>query len=174
MQIHQLNMQYNTEQDRIIFRISTVSKEELRFFFTRRFVKLLWPILLDLIERDYKVREPEKSHIAGIMLPFEHDKMVSNANFAKEYSQDIQDYPLGDEIILLSQIKIKQASGGNILCLLPQKGRGVELNMNEKLLHSFCKLLQDNIKKAGWDLEVSYDEGLITIESASPEERLLH
>jgi hypothetical protein len=174
MKIHQLYMKYDGEQDRIIFRVNTVSKEECRFFFTRRFVKLLWPILLDLLERDYKDREPEQSHIAGTMLPFEHNKMTANADFGTTYSQDVQNYPLGEKTILLSQIKVKRAAKGYILCLHPKEGNGIELKMTEIMLHSFCKLLRDNVRKADWDMDVSFDEGLKMTGSILREERLLH
>lgn len=173
MQISQFNMQYDPEQDRIVFRLNTAGREEMRFFLTRRFVKLLWPVLIDAMVRNYKQREPDKSYIAGIMLPFEHSKIVSDGDFQTEYARQAEDFPLGEEAILLSQIKLKQAADGHILCLHPRKGTGVELKMREKLLHSFCKLLRDCVGKAGWDLEALLNEDLTAFGSTTPGQRMV-
>ena len=43
--------------------------------------------------------------------------------------------------------------GKRTLCFYPEKGQGVELAMDDRLLHSFCKLLADATAKADWALQ---------------------
>lgn len=43
---------------------------------------------------------------------------------------------------------------GNVLCMHPESGKGIELAMNETLLHSFSKLLTDAVSVSGWDIEL--------------------
>ncbi|GBC61689.1 hypothetical protein DENIS_2651 [Desulfonema ishimotonii] len=152
MQIHQFRMQFSPEQDRIIFSMNTLERDAFRFYFTRRFVRLLWPVLLQLLEEDYQRREPEKSHMADVMLDFEQEKVVSKADFQKKYEEDNTRFPLGEEALLLSRIQVRKGPDGNILCLLPGKGKGIEVPANPRFLYTFCKLMEDTVAKAQWDL----------------------
>lgn len=173
MQIHQFNMQFNPEHDRLIFRLNTTDHEEFRFSLTRRFVKLLWPVLIQLLEKEYKQREPERSHLANVLLPYEHQEVVSKADFSKPYEEKDRVYPLGEEPILLSRIQIKHTHQGDILCLLPTNGQGIELGAQPQFIHTFCKLLRDVVSKADWDMDfifVRQAESLIQ----APQNRVLH
>jgi len=158
MNIQQFNMQFNAEEDRIIFRLNTIHKEEFRFFFTRRFVKLLYPILIKLLENEYKIREPEKAYIARDLADFEHEKVVSSANFHKEYVENSDRFPLGKEVLLLTGIKVKEGPQGNILCLFGAGGKGIEFQVDSRFLHIFCELLQNVVAKADWELEFMLGE----------------
>ncbi|MCP4104710.1 MAG: hypothetical protein GY749_04105 [Desulfobacteraceae bacterium] len=172
MNIHQFNIQFNPEEDRIVFRLNTVNREEFRFFFTRRFVKLLWPVLLKLLENDYKVRDPEKSHVAKDLLGFEHDSIVSKADFTRKYSENVQNYPLGKDIILLTGIKVKQNQRGNVLCFFASKNKGIEFQVDNTFLHTFCEILNNVVKNAGWDIKLVFP-GKKQGESIPPD-RVLH
>ena len=50
MKLHQLKVEYDAEQDRLIMLVATSELVELRLALTRRFVKLLWPLLVKLAE----------------------------------------------------------------------------------------------------------------------------
>lgn len=154
MSIRQFNLQFNPEEDRLIFRLNTVNMEEFRFFFTRRFVKLLWPVLQQLLDNDLKRREPEQTHAAKEILAFEREKVVSQANFKQKYSEEVNQFPLGEDIILLTKIQVKQSPRGDILCLHPSSGGGIEFMVNNAFLHPFCKLLEDAVNKAQWELQL--------------------
>ncbi|MCP4111017.1 MAG: hypothetical protein GY749_36750 [Desulfobacteraceae bacterium] len=172
MKIHQFNIQFSPEEDRIIFRLNTVNKEEFRFFFTRRFVKLLWPVLLKLLENGYKAIAPEKSHVAKDLLEFEHDSVVSKADFTQKYSENVQTYPLGEDIILLNGIKVKQNPKGNVLCFFASKGKGIEFQVDNTFLHTFCEILNNVVKKAGWDMKLVFPRRIQG--EAVPSDRVLH
>ena len=46
MRLHQLKVDYDAEQDRLLMLVATSEGMELRLSLTRRFVKLLWPLLV--------------------------------------------------------------------------------------------------------------------------------
>src|ERR1700704_1586161 len=46
MRLHQLKVDYDAEQDRLLMLVATSEGVELRLALTRRFVKLLWPLLV--------------------------------------------------------------------------------------------------------------------------------
>ncbi|MFW6331803.1 MAG: hypothetical protein ACOC23_00735 [Thermodesulfobacteriota bacterium] len=152
MQIHQLNLSFSPEEDRIIFKFNTVQKEEFRFWITRRFLKILVPVLRKLLKAEYVRREPNKAHIADALMEFEQDRVISKSNFQKAYAVDIQDFPLGKDAILFTQIRLKKGPRGDILCLLPKQGRGIELGADHRFLHALCRLLKDVVRKADWNL----------------------
>jgi len=46
-----------------------------------------------------------------------------------------------------------------VLTLLPREGQGVNLALNDTLLHALCKLLQDEVEKAEWDMKLALPTG---------------
>lgn len=173
MTIHQFNMQYNPEEDRILLRMNTVNKEEFRFFLTRRFTRLLWPVLRQIMDNDLKRREPDKARFTNEMLEFERENVISKANFKQKYSENITTYPLGEAFILLSRIQVKRGPDFDILCLHPSNGRGIEFPVNNAFLHPLCKILKDTAAKAEWDLDpVLTDTNMAG--TAQPQKRVLH
>ena len=49
--------------------------------------------------------------------------------------------------------------GKHVLMLLPQQGQGVTLALDDTLLHGLCKLLQDVVAKAEWDMVLALPTG---------------
>jgi len=172
MNIHQFNLQFSPEEDRIIFRLNTLDRKEFRFFFTRRFVKLLWPVLLQLLGSDLQRRAPEASHAAKEVLEFERENVISKANFKQQYSVEPMTYPLGENCLLPTRIQVKQVSNGNALCLHDASGKGIEFVVNNAFLHPFCKLMEDAVNKAQWDMQLQ--GGWQGGKAPAPPERVLH
>ena len=48
--LHQINLGYSPEEDRILLRINTTGKTEYRLWMTRRYVKILWKLLTKSVE----------------------------------------------------------------------------------------------------------------------------
>lgn len=74
MQIHQFKLHFNPEEDRIFFLMNTTEHQEFRFCLTRRFIRILWPVLERLLENDYRRRQPVHAGQAKEILPFEQKK----------------------------------------------------------------------------------------------------
>ena len=43
-----------------------------------------------------------------------------------------------------------------MLCMHPKNGQGIELALNDQIVHSFCKLLSDTSEKANWGLDLKW------------------
>ncbi len=153
MAIRQFNLRFDPEQDRILFRLNTIHREEFRFSLTRRYVRLLGPVLKGLLEEEFKNRNPENMHLAGDLVSFEHQGAVSQADFGQAFDERVQQYPLGEEYLLLTGARVKRKEGGAFLCLHPSRGHGIELKANSHFLHIFVNLLKDAVGKADWGLE---------------------
>lgn len=154
MQIHQFKLQFQPEEDRVLFLMNTTDHQEFRFYLTRRFVRILWPVVERLLETDYRRRQPVHADQAREILPFEQERMVAQTDFQRQYEETPTSFPLGETPLLLTRIQVKSGTAGDILCLLPSNGPGVEIPGHPRFLHPFQRLLADVVHKAEWNLDV--------------------
>ncbi len=149
-------------EDRLLFRFNTTDHHEFAFWFTRRYVKRLWPILLKTLEElQPPITDNSDPGARAVVRSFQHEQMISQADFSTPYrdpkksghsSKDFQ-RPLGQKPILAARINIKPAAGNSrILALHPESGQGVELSLDARLLHFFCRLLAEGLKQSDWNL----------------------
>jgi len=158
-------------EDRILFRVNTKARQEFRFWLTRRYTRILWDSLSKLVaDRDdlESPAEPEseeeppplKDSLAeSAKTEMKHHEVVSQSDFETAYQESTY-LPLGEEPLLLFSVGIKpNPDGPPILCMHPEKGQGLEMAMNDQILHSFCKLIIDSTGKAEWNLDLKFAPG---------------
>lgn len=154
MRLRQIRIDYMPEPDRLLLRISTDDEAELRFWFTRRYVRGLWPALVQMVQVVGAAREHADPETRKALMEFEHDKAVRQADFATPY-QGARHLPLGPEPLLVSRLRAGPDGKGNaIVAMHPAQGQGIDLTMDAMLLHSFTRLLQNAVAKTDWDLDV--------------------
>ena len=156
VKLHQLKVDYNAEQDRLLMLIAASDAVELRMWLTRRFVKLLWPLLVKLAEEaSPRIRTQANPEARKALLGIEHQQAVQKADFSKAYEAKPRNMPLGEEPLLLGRIQTgHDRKGQPVLAMHPAEGQGVTLTLDAVLLHSVCRLLQAAVKKSGWDMEL--------------------
>ncbi|HEX7052478.1 MAG TPA: hypothetical protein VF211_00915 [Burkholderiales bacterium] len=156
MRLHQLKVDYDAEQDRLVMLVATSEAVEVRLALTRRFVKLLWPLLVKLAEdASPRIRTQANPEARRALLGIEHEHAVSKADFSKPYDAGGSARPLGDEPVLLTRIQTGHDRNGQpVMALHPSQGQGVTLSFDSVLLHSLCRLLQSAVKKSDWDMEL--------------------
>jgi len=136
--------------------ISTDDGVELRMWLTRRYVKLLWPLLVKLAEdASPRIRTQANPEARKALLGIEHEQAVSKADFSKAYEKKSRSVPLGEDPLLLGRIQTgHDRKGRPVLALHPATGQGITLTLDSVLLHSVCRLLQAAVKKSGWDMDL--------------------
>ncbi len=156
MKLQQLKVDYSAEQDRLLMLIATDDGIELRTWLTRRYVKLLWPLLVKLAEEaSPRIRTQASPEARKALLGIEHEQAVSKADFSKAYEKKSRSTPLGEDPLLLGRIQTgHDRKGRPVLALHPATGQGITLTLDSVLLHSLCRLLQAAVKKSGWDMEL--------------------
>ena len=156
MRLHQLKIDFDAEQDRMLMLIAASEKVEVRMWLTRRFVKLLWPLLVKLAEEaSPRIRTQPNPEARKALLSIEHEQAVSKANFSQPYDDSTRATPLGAEPLLLARIQTgRDPSGLPVLVLHPIQGQGLTLSFDTVLVHSVCRLLQAAVKKTDWDIEL--------------------
>lgn len=152
---NQIQIAYNAAQDRLLLRVKTVEHAEFRLWLTRRFVKLAWPALVQLLAADEVVSVQHTAEARQAVLAFEHEKAVSETDFKTRYAEDAEDLPLGEEPLLVNRMNVKKLDDGKYAFVFqPAQGRGMQLRMGRDMIHSVCKLLADTIGKIDWDLDL--------------------
>lgn len=171
----QMQLTYLPLEDRLLFRLNTLDDEELRFWMTRRYVLVLWPLLMPwLLPGRHGREEPETPAVpvsgppGGSALPDpdpllgavlardKHDEAIAGADFDTPY-QPSHTLPLGEAPVLLSRVVVKEGVPGQIiLSLHPEEGNGIDWVLDEPMLHSFCHLLMQVVRHSGWGFDLSF------------------
>lgn len=157
MRLHQLKIDYDAVQDRMLMLISTTDGVEVRGWLTRRFVRLLWPLLVKLAEESSpRIRTQPNPEARQALLGLEHEQAVAKADFSKPYAATpAPSKPLGDEPLLLARIRTGRDKDGHpLVALHPVEGQGLTLTLDPVLLHSVCRLLQSAVEKSDWNIEL--------------------
>lgn len=156
MKLHQLKIDFNAEQDRLLMLVSTDDGAEVRMWLTRRFVKLLWPLLVKLAEEaSPRIKVQANVEARKALLGIEHQKAVQKADFSKPFQETPRSTPLGAEPLLLARIQTgNDPKGLPVVSLHPTNGQGITLTLDEVLLHSVCRLLQAAVSTSDWDIDL--------------------
>lgn len=158
MRIHQLNVSHNDRQDRLLLRVNTQNAEEFRFWLTRRLSLRLMPVLQQTVGRmesnapQMVAPDPASQQI---LTDLQRDAFMQKADFKTAYVEQIQQLPLGEEPMLVTDVQL-QLQGSAVLLTLQDKGKApqqvqsCQLNLQPSLLHGLIHLLQQALVKAEW------------------------
>jgi hypothetical protein len=162
MKLHQLRLDYITEHDRLLLRISTDDGKEVLLWLTRRCVRLLWPLLVGMAQSSPKIALQGSPEARAALLGFEHEQALRGADFSRPYEVAERERPLGAEPLLVAQMQGgKDGDGNHVLSLGPPSGQGVNVALDDMLLHSFYRLLQKVVAGTDWDLTLSLPQASV-------------
>lgn len=160
MSIHQIQVRYDETQDRILLRLSTTDGSEFRFWLTRRFVKRLWGMLVQMLEWDQAVQQQHDVQTRRTVLDIQHEGYARQANYSKNFEETPRAMPFGEAPVVLAKARGKRRdSGTQVLSLHPQEGQGIDVTLDTKLLHIFSRLLREAVAKADWDMNLALHAG---------------
>jgi hypothetical protein len=159
MNIHQLSLHHDVLQDRILLRINTTAREELRVWLTRRLALGLQPHLerlgLEVMAPQAAVETPVADQEARqMMAEFKQQENLSKADFSTPYVE-ADTLPLGPDPLLITDIQMSPQTDGTILLgfqekLGPPPHRGFQARVKSDLIVGLQHLLRDAIQKAHW------------------------
>jgi len=169
MKLRQINIEYNAEQDRLLMRIASGESQEVLLWLTRRCVKLLWQVLLQLARSAPDIATQSHPEAKTALMGMRHEDAMAKTDFSKPYEASAKEHPLGAVPILVARIQTRRNDNGSfMLTLLPLKGQGINLNLNEELLHSLCGLLRKIASGTDWGLALDLPQAVAV---PLPEER---
>ncbi len=156
-QLHQINVEYSKVEDRVVLRLNTTDKKELRLFLTRRLVKRVWNMLQELLENTGAAKTMADPALRRAMVGFDQEKATPEESFAKPFDADAADFPLGAEPVLLTGLSFTAgAKPGALgkLALRTAGGHEVGIPAADVVLHSLTKMLANIVATTDWDLQL--------------------
>jgi hypothetical protein len=158
--IEQFQINYEALQDRLVFKLITKDQSEYRLWLTRRIVKSLWSVFMQVLDKHEHLQSTADQDKNKIEQQFEKEQKTKQEPFAKEaskYAINMKKTPFGEIPLLVSKITVKMGKNGiPVLGLYPDSGQGFNLPLNGSILHAMLKLLREGANRGEWDLELEY------------------
>ena len=154
-QLHQIQVAFVPLHDRLLLRVSTGDRSKYRFWITRRYLKLLWPVLGKLATDDPIVHQQTDATAKQEVVNFRREQVMQQSDFSQSFDESENEMPLGDEPVLLARIQTKTAAaGGHVLSLHPEQGDGIDLAISGNLIHALMGLLTTAVGQSDWDIRL--------------------
>jgi hypothetical protein len=159
MNIHQLNVQYDERQDRLLVRVKTVQEQEVRLWLTRRIgVKLVEPLMTAVarIEAlDPAVTLADEAS-RKILIDLKQEDFLQKADLQTPYSNTTTALPLGELPMLVTEVTIHLHANGLTQLVIKdggdegQQARNCTLNLQSFMVHGLLHLLQQAVHRSQW------------------------
>lgn len=154
MSIKQLNTTYLLQEDRILFRINTHSKEEFVFLFTRRIALFLLAATEHLVEKQLEQRHDPNT--AKAVADFEKKSLVDVGSSGPEFEAG-ESFPLGQAPLLVLEVTCSiappdQASGEALFSIdfVLANDQSINLKLPKPMLIAMRLLLENHGDQASW------------------------
>ena len=160
--LHQVHVEYEPAEDRILLKFNTMDRQELRLWLTRKFVKSFWDSLQKLLENLGRAGAQSDPALKKAMVGFEQDGAVPRERFTKGFAGEASSFPLGQSPVLVTGFSYKapKRAGGagraavGRISFETASGHEVGLPADATLLHSLSKMLIGINDRTGWDLKL--------------------
>jgi len=169
--ISQMQMVYNAEEDRILFRVNTTDKSEFRFWVTRRYAMMLLKVLRDHVQADPDLSHLPTSQDQQAVKEFKREQAMGDANFEKKFEEQPSHYPLGSEARLAFKLTFSFRDDGSLqLSVQPKEGQGINVVINQQINLTLTELILAASRKGDWKL----DEWLKQVPATEQEQRVIN
>lgn len=164
--IEQLNFTFDTDQDRLLFRVGLSDNTELSVWLTRRIAKSIWgwlqtsqssldePVQVFTINAEGGLEEIQSNIISAIQAnPAALAQNTSvNMDFETQYRGDRVPRLLLPLLAVASRVVTDSASQF-VFELSARDGQVVNIALSQELKVAFTNLLQMAFKEAAWDIQ---------------------
>lgn len=159
MSIHQMQISFSQEEDRLLFRVSTIRGEEFRVWFSRRFIKAFWPNLLNALQHQVVAKTAGNVQAAQSLLGLQQQQALSQAEFGKPYQHYEEQeplFPLGETPLVVCKATLTQKNNGDTVMGFYNIGeQGFEITMARDHMFAFMKMIYDCTQISDWDISIT-------------------
>jgi hypothetical protein len=153
--ISQMQMLYNPEEDRVLFRVNSTKGKQFRLWLTRRCILLLMDMLNKHMDADPDVSIQATPEAKQAIQSFKREKAMQGANFQEKFKEEAEETPMGDIVPLAYRLNYRLAGDVMHLGIEPKSGQGINLTMNRDINSSLTRLIIAAAQKADWQLAIS-------------------
>lgn len=163
MRIHQLNIKYENDQDRLVARISTDTGHEMRLWLTRRLTVGVLPLLRKLVsdqtEREAQVQGGASAadpFVRQVLGEFKKEQVLRQSDFKTAYREPASEPASAEAPLLVGEVVLSPLANGHLQTKFrgPLNGnnqrREVKLDLDARLMHGFLHLLEKAYAGSGW------------------------
>jgi hypothetical protein len=163
MALHQLQVTYQQDEDRLLLRASFTRPEqpllEVRAWLTRRLLRKLWPGIIKALEAQVTRNQPQAAHAKSEIVGMQHQATVNEiaacGDFKTPYDEAAQAFPIGEAPVLVTNAHFNISANKPVrINFTPALGQGFEIAFSPQVLHGFCNLLHEALKVAQWEMEL--------------------
>ncbi|MCB1693298.1 MAG: hypothetical protein KDI19_11065 [Pseudomonadales bacterium] len=151
--ISQIQVVYDPEEDRILFRLNSTEQQQFRFWLTRRYTILLLKVLAEHLDKDPDVTVQGTPTAREAVRSFKQEEAVRNANYAESFREDANELPLGQDVLTAYRLSYSVKNGILHLGIQPKEGQGINMAINQEINSSFTQLLLGAAGKGEWKLD---------------------
>tara|TARA_R110000824_G_scaffold281470_1_gene469780 strand:- start:11880 stop:12380 length:501 start_codon:yes stop_codon:yes gene_type:complete len=146
--LQQLNISYNANEDRLLFKVSAGGHLEYRLWFTRRFTRILLKLLMEKMNA--------YGGVDTIAVSEDTQQAIKKGAFEKKYIKlDEPEYPLGEAGITPTKMKVSELPNKSLnVQFMNNANKGMNLNMDKKMLFMMHNLLIQGLARAEWNLNL--------------------
>lgn len=161
MNIHQVNVSYSGEQDRLLIRINSLGGEEFRAWLTRRLTFKLLPHLGKTAQAQISQQfspPPATAPLAEqrehLMQNFQKEAAVYDGDYQTPFKDKPAALPLGEDPLLVTELSFTPLADAKLQVMLqerlPGKQRDLQLVMDPALTQGLLRLLNQGLQASGW------------------------
>ena len=151
--IQQINLGYNAEQDRLLFRVGLNDNTELLVWLTSRITQLLWTLLTGEAHlptaNSIQADSPPEQAVAQFKEEMQAADALQKMDFKTEY-QPRPEVRNDGAMLAINALLIHAENKRPSLELPCLEGVSVRINLNPELTLAMCNMLQLATKEAGW------------------------
>ena len=148
MQLRQIQVARDAVQDRLMLRVSTQANEEFRVWFTRNFLREVWPLLTGMLI-DHLAATPQMGASA--------QEPSQQPSFDQAFQEENPRYPLGSQPLLTSEASLTAINEKTVQMTFREgRERTFNLSLNADLLQALCAMLRASAEQAAWNLTLDY------------------
>ena len=175
MELHQINLNYIQDEDRILLRVSSRADDqqlqEVRAWLTRHMVHSLWEAMVRAMEAQVMLDKPHAAHATTELPGMEHKASVARnqaqGKFSAPYEAGARVLPGAETPLLITTFTFHLNPDRPVrLQLAPAAGQGFELALPSDTLHAFSKLLATTVARTEWGLSLQLRDSPIMPPSA--------
>lgn len=164
MNIHQLQLTYSTQEDRLILRINSKENEEIRLFLTRRMLVSFWDILTQAVNHSISqktfddIKNPainSTPEVQKMKQQVQHQDIVDKSDYKTPFNEGNK-FPIGESPALIEKITINTLENTTTtLIFYSNNGQNINLNLNQQLLHNLSDLIIKVIPSTDWNITLA-------------------
>lgn len=153
--IQQINLGYNTQQDRLLLKVGLADNSELLVWLTQRITKQLWQLLNGETHlptaTSILAEAPPQQAVEQFKQEAQVVETLKNLDFSSEYQPRTEIVNNG-AMLAIAIVLINNESKPSSLEMPCLEGITVRMNLTQELTLALCNMLQLSSKEAMWEL----------------------